>query len=77
MPSSFQNKHSPDFFIAQLPGLLQALFEPLGLGKSPIRGVSEPSQRVEPAIETTGSGRRGQKKSKEPEPKPPEPEKKK
>jgi hypothetical protein len=63
--------------IAQLPGLLQALFEPLGLGKSPIRGLSEPSQSVEPAIETTDSGRRGQKKSKKPEPKPPAPEKKK
>jgi hypothetical protein len=63
--------------IAQLPGLLQALFEPLGLGKSSFRGVSKPSEEVDKVIGMTGSGRRGQKKSKEPEPKPPKPEKKK
>jgi hypothetical protein len=68
--------------IAQLPGLLQALFEPLGLGKPPIRDVSEPIEEVDKTIEMIGIGHRVKRRSKEPEPEtpappPPAPEKKK
>lgn len=56
--------------IAQLPGLLQALFEPLGLGRAPIRDVSEPVDKV---IEMVGIGHRVQKRTKEAEPETPAP----
>jgi len=59
--------------IAQLPGLLQALFEPLGLGKPPIRDVSEPIEEVDKTIEMIGIGHRVQRRTKEPEPEPPAP----
>jgi hypothetical protein len=58
--------------IAQLPGLMQALFEPLGLGKSPIRDVSEPIEQVDKTIEMIGIGHRVQRKSQPAEPKPAE-----
>lgn len=48
--------------ICQLPGLLQALFEPLGLGKPPIRDVSEPVDEVDKTIEMIGLGHRIQRK---------------
>jgi hypothetical protein len=59
--------------IAQLPGLLQALFEPLGMGKPPIRDVSEPVDEVDKTIEMIGIGHRVQRRSKEAEPPPPAP----
>jgi hypothetical protein len=40
--------------ISQLPGILQALFEPLGLGKPPIRDVSEPVEEGDKTIEMIG-----------------------
>ena len=49
--------------ISQLPGLLQALFEPLGLGKPPIRDVSEEVDEVDKTIEMIGIGQRIQRKS--------------
>ncbi|MFC1654437.1 hypothetical protein ACFL2F_01420 [Myxococcota bacterium] len=59
--------------IAQLPGLLQALFEPLNLGKPPIRDVSEPVEEVDKTIEMIGIGHRVQRKTKKSEPEPPTP----
>ncbi len=60
--------------IAQLPGPLQPIFEPLGLGPPPIRDVSEPIQEVDKTIEMIGIGHRVQRKS---QPREPEPEKEK
>lgn len=59
--------------IAQLPGLLQALFEPLGLGKPPIRDVSEPIEEVDKTIEMIGIGHRVQRRTKAAEPESTEP----
>lgn len=58
--------------ISQLPGLLQALFEPLGLGKPPIRDVSEPVEEVDKTIEMIGIDQRVQRKSQASEEKQPE-----
>ena len=62
--------------IAQLPGLLQALFEPLNLGKAPIRDVSEPIAEVDKTIEMIGIGQRIQRKTQPPGPGPAEKKKK-
>ncbi len=62
--------------IAQLPGLLQALFEPMGLGKPPIRDVSEPVDEIDKTVEMIGIGHRVQRKSQPPESEPAEKTKK-